>query len=461
MFYGNDSSQDASSDSTRNVLTVSGLNRAVRRLLESNWSSIWLVGEISNFSAPGSGHWYFTLKDEQAQIRAAMFRGNNIRVRLPGNQRPGNGMQVMVRARISLYEPRGDYQLIVDHLEPAGEGLLQQQYEALKRQLAAEGLFATERKKPLPDKIRTLGVITSPTGAAIRDVLSVLKRRDPNLKVIIYPTQVQGAEAAAQILRALTTAQRRQEVDALLLTRGGGSLEDMWCFNDETLARAIAVCPIPTISAVGHEIDFTIADFVADVRAPTPSAAAELVSQDQSEVKRHLVLIEQRLQRAWRQHSQRQRTQLQHLRQRLQPLNPQQRLQTQAQQLDDLSQRSTRALKRALRLHQHRWASAAHQVQKGQVLKQIQQQQQAHQHGIKQARQALLHQLQNANARFSACQQALAIVSPLNTLQRGYTITFAADGTIVRKANALSQGDELRTRFSEGEVTSTVTAIKK
>ncbi|TRW50304.1 exodeoxyribonuclease VII large subunit [Aliidiomarina halalkaliphila] len=461
MFYGNDTTSDGSQESTRNVLTVSALNRAVRRLLESNWSSIWLVGEISNFSAPGSGHWYFTLKDEQAQIRAAMFRGNNMRVRLPNNQRPGNGMQVMVRARISLYEPRGDYQLIVDHLEPAGEGLLQQQYEALKRQLAAEGLFAPERKKPLPERIRTLGVITSPTGAAIRDVLSVLKRRDPNLRIIIYPAQVQGAEAATQLLRALATAQRRNEVDALLLTRGGGSLEDMWCFNDETLARAISVCPIPTISAVGHEIDFTIADFVADVRAPTPSAAAELVSQDQGEVKRHLALIDQRLQRAWQHQAQRQQVQLHHLRQRLQPLNPQQRLHSQAQQLDDLNQRAQRALQRALKHNKQRWFNAAEHVQKGHLLKQIQTQQGLHNQGMKQVRQALLHQLQKANARFHACQQALGIVSPLNTLQRGYTITFAADGSIVRKAEALNQGDELRTRFAEGEVTSTVTAIKK
>ena len=189
-----------------------------------------------------------------------MFRGNNARVKV----RPANGMQVLVRGRLSLYEPRGDYQLIIDQLEPAGEGLLQQQYEALKRQLNTEGLFAAENKRPLPTPIRTLGIITSPTGAAIRDVLSVLKRRDPELRVIIYPTQVQGATAAEQIRQALAIALNRNEVDALLLTRGGGSLEDMWCFNDEALARDIAASPIPTISAVGHEVDFCIADFVAD-----------------------------------------------------------------------------------------------------------------------------------------------------------------------------------------------------
>lgn len=443
----------------RKVLTVSGLNRQVRQLLERQWGSLWLVGEISNFSAPGSGHWYFTLKDEQAQIRAAMFRGNNMRVRLPNGQRPGNGMQVMVRAKISLYEPRGDYQLIVEHLEPAGEGLLQQQFEALKRQLTHEGLFAPERKKRLPERIRTLGVITSPTGAAIRDVLTVLRRRDPSLHVIIYPSQVQGADAAQQLRQALATAIRRNEVDTILLTRGGGSLEDMWCFNDENLARDIANCPIPTVSAVGHEIDFTIADFVADVRAPTPSAAAELVSQDQSESRRHLMLITARLARSAQQYLRQTQLRWQHAQQRLQPLSPQQRLQTQAQLLDELVRRAERAIQRSVAAQRQRVEQQQRSLDKGHLAKRVQELKLQQERLLQQGKRAIVNQLNQSNSRFRASQQALSLVSPLNTLSRGYTITFNQDGQIVRQATALQPGDTLRTRFAEGEVISTVKKI--
>ncbi|BAJ01353.1 exodeoxyribonuclease VII large subunit [Shewanella violacea] len=259
-----------------NVYTVSRLNGEVRQLLEGELGKIWLNAEISNFAAPGSGHWYLTLKDNQAQVRCAMFKGRNRSVTF----KPINGQQVLVKGSISVYEPRGDYQLIIESMLPAGDGLLAQQYEALKMKLAAEGLFAADTKRPIPSNIQKIGVITSATGAALKDVLHVLARRDPSIEVVIYPTQVQGEPAVQQICNAIAMANARQEVDVLLLTRGGGSLEDLWCFNSEELAHEIYNSALPIISAVGHEIDTTISDYVADMRAPTPSAGAELLSKD-------------------------------------------------------------------------------------------------------------------------------------------------------------------------------------
>src|SRR5471032_2468606 len=251
------------------IFTVSRLNQTVRQLLENEMGQVWLSGEISNFSQPSSGHWYFTLKDDRAQVKCAMFRNTNRRTTF----RPQNGQQVLVRATITLYEPRGDYQLIAESMQEAGDGLLQQKFDLLKQQLAAEGLFDAQFKQPLPSPAKCVGVITSSSGAALHDVLNVLKRRDPSLPVIIYPTAVQGVDAPMQIVRAIQLANAREEVDILIVGRGGGSLEDLWSFNDERVARAIFASRIPIVSAVGHETDVTIADFVADLRAPTPSAA--------------------------------------------------------------------------------------------------------------------------------------------------------------------------------------------
>ena len=258
------------------IYTVSRLNAEVRLLLENEMGVVWLLGEISNLAIPSSGHWYFTLKDQQAQVKCAMFKGNNRHVTF----RPTQGQSVLVRARLSLYEPRGDYQLIAESMQPEGDGLLQQAFESLKLKLSQEGLFSTALKKPIPHFPKSIGLITSKTGAALHDVLQVIKRRNPLLKVIIYPTLVQGKEATQQIVQSLVIADARQECDVLILGRGGGSLEDLWCFNEEAVARQIAACTIPIVSAVGHETDVTIADFVADLRAPTPSAAAEIVSLD-------------------------------------------------------------------------------------------------------------------------------------------------------------------------------------
>lgn len=237
---------------------------------------MWLTGELSNLAMPSSGHWYFSLKDMSAQVRCAMFKGNNRRVAF----RPQDGMQVLVQARVSLYEPRGDYQLIIESMQPAGDGVLALRFEELKRRLGAEGLFDESRKRPLPREPRAVGLITSATGAALHDMLTVLKRRAPDLPIFIYPTQVQGSAAISQIVAAIAKANQRAEVDVLIVGRGGGSLENLWCFNEEAVARAIAHSAIPVVSAVGHEVDVTISDFAADLRAPTPSAAAELVAPD-------------------------------------------------------------------------------------------------------------------------------------------------------------------------------------
>ena len=275
----------------RDVYTVARLNREVRGLLEAGLPSIWIEGELSNFSRPASGHWYFTLKDEAAQVRCVMFRQRNQAIRVA----PQDGMQVLLRARVGLYEPRGDFQLIVDHLEEAGEGVLRRRFEALKLALAAEGLFDAARKRELPRLPRCIGVVTSPSGAALRDVLQVLQRRFPAIPVLIYPVPVQGASAAREIAETLALADRRAEVDVLLLVRGGGSLEDLWAFNDESLARAIDHLTLPLISGIGHEVDFTIADFIADVRAPTPSAAAELAVPDSMALLAELAATTRRL----------------------------------------------------------------------------------------------------------------------------------------------------------------------
>src|SRR5262245_18506563 len=263
-------------EARRDIYTVSRLNREARGLLEAGLPSLWITGELSNLSRPASGHWYFTLKDEDAQVRCAMFRSRNLAVKVA----PRDGLQVLLRARVGLYEARGEFQLVVDHLEDAGEGELRRRFEALKLKLAAEGLFEAGRKRPLPRFPGRIGVVTSATGAALRDVLHVLARRAPGVGVLIYPVPVQGAGAAREIAATLELAGRRRDVDVLLLVRGGGSLEDLFAFNDEALARTLAGLELPVVTGIGHEVDFTIADFIAALRAAAPSAAAEIAGPD-------------------------------------------------------------------------------------------------------------------------------------------------------------------------------------
>ncbi|TXY07718.1 exodeoxyribonuclease VII large subunit [Vibrio mimicus] len=442
----------SSSLANRNIYTVSRLNAEVRLLLENEMGIVWLVGEISNFSAPVSGHWYLTLKDSQAQVKCAMFKGNNRLV----NFKPQNGQQVLVKARLSLYEPRGDYQIILESMQPEGDGRLQQQFEQLKMQLAAEGLFAQTRKKPLPENPRCVGIITSRTGAALHDILHVLKRRDPNLPVVIYPTLVQGEDAAIQIAQAIGRANSRAECDVLIVGRGGGSLEDLWCFNHEIVARTIAASGIPIISAVGHEIDVTIADFVADVRAPTPSAAAELVSRDNSHKQQALHQWQAKLASGMRHYLAQQHTQFARIQHKLDKQHPQARLERQQQQLDELSLRLEQKMHQRLATQQQRWDRLSHKVQLNSPTHLIRQQRFNLLQQEQRLTQSIQHHLIQSRHQLALLSEKMDAVSPLATLARGYSVTRTAQGELVRQSAQVKPGDTLVTQLMDGEILSTV-----
>ncbi|NIG14272.1 exodeoxyribonuclease VII large subunit [Pantoea sp. Cy-640] len=441
---------------TANIFTVSRLNTTVRQLLENEMGLVWLSAEISNFTQPASGHWYFTLKDDGAQVRCAMFRNSNRRVSF----RPQHGQQVLVRASITLYEPRGDYQLIIESMHPAGEGLLQQQFEQLKARLAAEGLFEQQFKQPLPEPARQVGVITSATGAALHDVLRVLHRRDPSLPVVIYPTAVQGVDAPAAIVRAIELANQRDECDVLIVGRGGGSLEDLWSFNDERVARAIFASRLPIVSAVGHETDVTIADFVADLRAPTPSAAAELVSRNQIELLRRLQYQQQRMEMAMDYYVAQQQRRFTRLQHRLQQQHPQLRLARQQTTLIQLQRRLQEAADQRLRLAHRQQDRLLQRLQsqqpQGRILRAQQQLQQWHYR----LQQGMEKQLNHSRQRFGTLAAQLEGVSPLATLARGFSVTTDAQGQVVKKTRQLHTGDLLRTRLDDGWVESQVTALQ-
>jgi exodeoxyribonuclease VII large subunit len=432
------------------IYTVSRLNSEVRLTLELQFRQLWLVGEVSNFVAASSGHWYFSLKDQAAQVKVAMFKQNN-----RASVMPRNGQQVMIRARISVYEPRGEYQLLADFIEAAGDGLLRQQYEQLKAKLHAEGLFDPHRKKPLPSEPQCIGVITSPTGAAIRDILTVLSRRAPALQVIIYPSLVQGNQAAADLSAALQVAIRRRECDVLIIGRGGGSIEDLWCFNDETLARQIANCPIPIVSAVGHEVDFSISDFVADLRAATPSAAAELVSPDQQQQWQQVAKMQQRLQQAMRvllgQHAQ----QWLFAQKRLQQQHPARRLEQQQQRLDELELRLQRAVRQHIERHRQRWQFWQKSLALCSPALRVTQQNLQQQQLQRRLEQAMAQRLQQAKQQWHQHSVMLQQISPLATLERGYAITLH-QGKVVKDAMSLQAGDVITTKVANGEFQATV-----
>nr|WP_276739326.1 exodeoxyribonuclease VII large subunit [Pantoea septica] len=438
-----------------NVFTVSRLNTTVRQLLEQEMGSVWLSAEISNFSQPASGHWYFTLKDDGAQVRCAMFRNSNRRVTF----RPQHGQQILVRATITLYEPRGDYQLIIESMHPAGEGALQQQFELLKAKLASEGLFDQQHKQPLPEPAKQVGVITSATGAALHDVLRVLHRRDPSLPVIIYPTPVQGADAPAAIVRAIELANQRAECDVLIVGRGGGSLEDLWSFNEERVARAIFASRIPVVSAVGHETDVTIADFVADLRAPTPSAAAEIVSRNQTELLRQLFSQQQRLEMAMDYYLAQQQRRFSRLDHRLQQQHPQLRLARQQTALFRLQQRLNEAMENRLRQslrQQDRLSQRLAALQPQPRLFQAQRQLEQMRYRLQQSMEKMLNR---DRQRFATLAAQLEGVSPLATLARGFSVTTDSAGQVVKKTAQLQSGDTLRTRLDDGWVESQVTSL--
>src|ERR1700689_1348702 len=396
------------SAANRDIYSVSRLNREVRVLLERGFGSVWLEAEISNLARPSSGHWYFSLKDAAAQVRCCMFRQRNMLCAFAVR----DGQKVLVRARIGLYEPRGEFQLVIDHMEDAGLGALKRQFEELSARLSAEGLFAAERKRPLPMIPKRIGVITSPTGAAIRDILHILARRFPAATVLIYPVPVHGAAAAPAISAALDLASARAECDVLILSRGGGSLEDLWAFNDERVARAIHRCAIPVVTGIGHEIDFTIADFVADVRAPTPSGAAELVVPDGRTWLHRLSQLSSRFAAGMRRQLQHEHTRLAALMRRLQQAHPGARLAHYSQRLDELEGRLQFALQAGL------------------------------------AGQA---------ARLESAARALQGISPLATLDRGFAvITRSDDGALGTSAAQLGGGEPCDARRAQGSLRAAV-----
>ncbi|KRW59291.1 exodeoxyribonuclease VII large subunit [Pseudomonas sp. TTU2014-080ASC] len=429
----------------REVLSVSQLNSRARLLLEDVFTNIWVEGEISNLAKPASGHIYFTLKDSQAQVRCALFRQNALRVR----QALRDGLAVKVRGKVSLFEGRGDYQLILDTVEPAGDGALRLAFEALKEKLSAEGLFAAENKIALPTHPKRIGIISSPTGAVIRDIISVFRRRAPQVELNLVPTAVQGREATAQIVRALELADK-QGFDALILARGGGSLEDLWCFNEEPVARAIAACVTPIVSAVGHETDVSIADFVADVRAPTPSAAAELLAPDNSELVQRLYTLQRRLHMRMQHRLERERMRLDGLQRRLR--HPGERLRQHAQRVDDLDMRLIRAMqmqsgKRRERLHNLQTRLLSLHPQRdlkllGQRLDTL----------TERMYRSMFEGLRARQLRLNSQVQTLHAVSPLATLGRGYSILLDDKGRAIRDAADTQPGQRLKARLSKGEL---------
>lgn len=451
------------------VLTVSQLNGSVRELLEFNYGRVWLRGEISNLSAPSSGHLYFTLKDDEAQVRAAMFKGARTASRL--QQPPRHGQQVLVRARVSLYAPRGDYQLIVEHLEDAGKGALQQAFEMLKARLAAEGLFSAERKRALPASPRGIAVVTSPSGAAVRDILQVLGRRAPGIPVHVCPVPVQGSEAPPAIVAALTLLRELHQndfrdaegrsvapFDVVIIARGGGSLEDLWAFNEEAVVRALADLPVPVVSGIGHEIDFTIADFVVDVRAPTPSAAAELVSPDWQQGLEQIRQGQTRLQRGMLRQLQQRRDQLQQLARRLR--SPARLLQDQRQHVDDLELRLNRAMQRQLLLSRQQHAVLRQRLQTGHPGRRLTELRPRLQQLQDRLQRLMQRQLEQQRFRFQSLVMRAEAVSPLAVMTRGYAIVTTDDGQLLRSSAATAPGKHIAIRLQEGRLQATVTACQ-
>ncbi len=440
------------------AISVSELNRQARVLLEQGIARLWVSGEISNLSRPASGHVYFSLKDDKAQVSCAFFRqrqrGPTIGLK--------DGDQVLVFGRVSIYEARGNYQLIVEQIEAAGEGELRRRFEALKKKLAAEGLFDEELKRPMPDVPRHIGIVTSPSGAAVRDILTVLKRRFPAVPVVIYPTAVQGVAAANQIIGALSAAVTRAECDVLILARGGGSLEDLWPFNEEAVARAISECAIPTISAVGHEIDFTISDFVADLRAPTPTAAAELVVPDQAEWLRLLTTTAVRIASLGRRYLEDHYQELDYLSRRLSQSSPAAIVARQMDWLKNLQQVLTGAVRhdllrrsRALELVRTRLLQRSLAIEVQHSISRLAELNQR----LKSICTASVDRLQN---RLKLAERALHSVSPLATLERGYAIVSDAEsGMILSDASATKPGREITARLAHGSLAATVDKVNK
>ncbi len=436
---------------TEEIFTVSRLNREVRFILEGSFPLLWVEGEISNFAAPGSGHWYFSLKDPLAQVRCAMFKPHNRKLHFT----PKDGMHVMIKARVSLYEGRGEFQLIAEHMEEIGEGKLRQEFEALKKRLQEAGLFELTHKKELPIIPKSIGVITSPTGAAIRDILSVLRRRFPCVPVIIYPTLVQGDMAAPQIVNAIKTANTRKECDVLILARGGGSLEDLWPFNEEMVAHAIFQSELPIISGVGHEVDFTIADFVADMRAPTPSAAAELITPDRDELIESLDDDQERLLR----HMQIKFRQLQqHMdwtTKQLYQQHPKHRLLQQRHALDLAEATIIRLQTQVINQQQAQLKTLNATLSGLTPTHQIREFRNQLKLSSQRLQNIFTSQLQQKQQDLGNTAATLDALSPLATLKRGYAIA-TKQQRVLRHANEAKAGDQVNIRLLDGSLDCTV-----
>lgn len=433
------------------IYSIAELNSKARLLLETQLGTVWITGELSNLAAPSSGHLYFTLKDAEAQVRCAFFRPHRTRMAFA----PENGQQIIAKAHVSLYEARGDYQLIITDMQLAGNGALQIAFDKLKHKLQHERLFDTARKKPIPTFVQTIGVITSPSGAAIHDILKVLRHRNPSIAVIIYPSMVQGNEAKIQLAQAIELANNRAECDVLILARGGGSLEDLWPFNEETVARAIAASHIPIVTGVGHEVNITIADFVADHRAPTPSAAAEYVSINQNDIRQKLAYFDKYLNRYMHHLTQTYHHRITQLKTRLR--HPGDRLREQAQGLDQLEQQLVFYIQNTLTRAHTQWVAlknSLNQCNPAHSIKHSQNQ-------LTQLTTTLLYHMQTQRTKkqeqLALLAHQLHALSPLNTLQRGYSIITNKKNELITSVHAVKKSDKLQLRFTDGSVDCIIT----
>jgi exodeoxyribonuclease VII large subunit len=444
-------------NSRNNIYTVSSLNQSVANLLEREFAWIWVEGEISNLAQPASGHIYFTLKDKSAQVSCAMFKGRNRTLTF----QPENGHQVLLRAKVSLYQPRGNYQLIVDRMEEAGDGALRRQFEELKIKLAAEGLFDEATKQKIPELPECIGIITSKTGAAVHDVLSVIERRFPSIPVNLLPVPVQGAESAAAIVNAIKLIAENVSTgllncDVILLVRGGGSLEDLLSFNDESVARAIYDCPVPVVCGVGHEVDITIADYVADVRAATPTAAAETVTPDQSTWLQSFDWYQQRLHQLVKDKIERYQEKVQWLHRRLQQQHPENQLKHLRQRSNDLLKRLIRYSRTIIDYRQNKLAANKTKLDAQNPMLLLKQNRQTAQFLDSRLQQAILNQLTRKKSLLSNVASTLNAISPLQTLERGYSITLNDKELAISSVKQIKPDDKIKTRLHDGHIISRV-----
>lgn len=432
----------------RKALSVSELTAHLRRLIEGSFGDVIVEGEISNFRRHSSGHWYFSLKDEYASIRCASFRMQNRFIRV----KPEDGMNVRVRGRLSLYEVRGEYQLVVDFIDPAGTGSLQLAFDQLKAKLATEGLFDTSRKRPLPLLPRCVGVVTSPTGAAVRDILRIIRRRTQVIRILVAPARVQGDGAANEIVRAINLLNSCAEVDVIVVGRGGGSIEDLWCFNEESVARAIYASRAPVISAVGHETDFTIADFVADIRASTPSAAAEMVAKARDDISARINALDDRLSKTIRYRLLEARSRLSELQTGRAQNRVNARLRATSQRLDDAVSDMSTALGRIIRARQAGIDGLADRLRERDVRRVLSTQRSSLALLSTRLESAAGGSLRGGRQRLSIAISKLESISPLAVLARGYAIAFDKAGRVVKRADDVGRGDNVRVRVAQGEM---------